>query len=307
MKDYYKILEVEENATDEEIKRNYRSLSKKYHPDLNPQGSEKFKEIAEAYEVLSDKSKREQYNNKKNNPYSNTAFENLFSQMFGGNNPNFAQQRRKQAPDKILKLQISPIESFIGGERQIQYNRENGCISCNGSGGEQQICASCNGNGFHIKTFGTGFMVQQIRTACPNCGGKGYTLVHKCFTCDGRGSRNAVHEIKIKLPEGIDNGQYLRLNGLGDFRGGEYGDLIIQIEVVSKDGFEKINNDLVYTLVLNLDEIQREKFIIPHPDGNLSMEAPRIIDTSKPLRLRGKGYNGGDFYVKLNLRYERPI
>jgi molecular chaperone DnaJ len=306
MKDYYKILEVEENASDEDIKKSYRNLSKKYHPDLNPEGAEKFKEIAEAYETLSDKGKREMYNQKKNNPYSNTPFENLFSQMFGGN-PNFSQQRRKQAPDKIIKLKISPVESFIGGERLVQYNRENGCVNCNGSGGEQQLCGSCGGSGAQIKTFGTGFMVQQIRTACPSCAGRGYTLIHKCFTCDGRGSRNSVHEIKLKLPEGIDNGQYLRLNGLGDFKMGEYGDLIIQIEVQPKDGYEKIDNDLIYNLVLNIDEIQKDKFLIPHPDGNLSIDAPRIIDTTKPLRLRGKGFKGGDFYVKLNLRFERPI
>ena len=305
MKDYYKILEVEENSSDEDIKKSYRNLSKKYHPDLNPEGAEKFKEIAEAYEVLSDKTKREQYNLKKKNPNHSTQFDDLFSQMFGGTAMN--QPRRKQSPDKIIKLQISPIESFIGAERIIQYNKENSCPVCNGGGGEQQICGICNGAGFQIKTFGTGFMVQQIRMSCNNCGGKGFNLIHKCYTCDGRGSRNSVHEIKIKLPEGIDNGQYLRLANLGDFRNGDYGDLIVQVEVSPKDGYEKINNDLIYTLILDLESIQKEKFIVPHPDGNLSIDAPRIIDTSKPLRMRGKGYNGGDFYVKLNLKFERPI
>ena len=305
MKDYYKILEVEENSSDEEIKKSYRNLSKKYHPDLNPEGGEKFKEINEAYEILGDHNKRAEYNNKKNNPYSNTSFENLFSQMFGGAPQNFAQTRRKQAPDKIIKLSITPIDSFIGAEKIIQYNKQDGCVSCKGAGGEQQVCGHCNGNGFQIRTFGTGFMVQQVRTACTNCGGRGYTLVHKCFTCDGKGSKNVVNEIKIKLPEGIDNGQYLRLANLGDFKNGENGDLIVQVELNPKDGYEKMNNDLIYNLSLNIDEIQREKFLVPHPDGTLSMDAPKIIDTSKPLRLRGKGFKGGDFYVKLNLRFER--
>jgi molecular chaperone DnaJ len=307
MKDYYKILEVEEKATDEDIKKSYRSLSKKYHPDVNPDGSEKFKEIAEAYEVLGDKTKRVQYDNSKNNPYNGTQFENIFSQMFAGNNPNFRQHRRKSAPDKIIKVQITPIESYLGQEKTIQYFKDNHCNICNGSGGEQQGCNTCGGSGFQIKTFGTGFMVQQVRTACQTCGGRGYTLIHKCYSCEGRGVKSATHEIRIKIPVGIDNGQYVKLGDLGDFRNGEYGDLVIQIELISNDGFEKIDNDLIYNLFLNLDEIQKDKYVVPHPDGDLSVNAPKVFDTSKPLRLRGKGYNGGEMYVKLNVKFERPI
>ena len=307
MKDYYKILEVEEKATDEDIKKSYRSLSKKYHPDINPDGSEKFKEIAEAYEVLGDKTKRVQYDNSKNNPYNGTQFENIFSQMFAGNNPNFRQHRRKSAPDKIIKVQITPIESYLGQEKTIQYFKDNHCNICNGSGGEQQGCNTCGGSGFQIKTFGTGFMVQQVRTACQTCGGRGYTLIHKCYSCEGRGVKSATHEIRIKIPVGIDNGQYVKLGDLGDFRNGEYGDLVIQIELISNDGFEKIDNDLIYNLFLNLDEIQKDKYVVPHPDGDLSVNAPKVFDTSKPLRLRGKGYNGGEMYVKLNVKFERPI
>lgn len=305
MKDYYKILEVEENASEEDIKKSYRNLSKKYHPDLNPEGGEKFKEIAEAYEHLGDKNKRAQYDNQKNNPFQGTSFQDMFSQMFGGTPPNFGQRRRKQAPDKVVKLRVTPVESYLGSEKLIQYMRDHGCNSCNGTGGEQQMCGTCGGAGYQVKNFGTGFMSQQIRTACPTCAGRGYTLVHKCNSCDGRGVKMAVSEVKIKLPIGCDNGQYLRLANLGDFRVGEYGDLIVQIEIEPKDGFEKMDSDLIYTLNLNLEEIQQEKFLIPHPDGKLSMDAPKIIDTSRPLRLRGKGYNGGDMYVKLNLRFER--
>lgn len=306
MKDYYKILEVEENAGDEDIKKSYRNLSKKYHPDLNPQGAEKFKEIAEAYEILGNKEKRAQYDSSKNNPFAGTSFQDMFSQMFGNVNPNFNQQRRrKQAPDKVLRLKISPVESYLGVEKLIQYMRDFGCNTCNATGGEQQVCSSCGGTGFLVKSLGTGFMSQQIRTACPTCAGRGFTLVHKCISCDGRGSKTLVHEVKIKLPIGADNGQYLRLGNLGDYRNGEYGDLIVQIECEPKDGYEKMNDDLIYNLFVNLDEIQKEKFLIPHPDGNLNMDAPKVVDTSRPLRLRGKGYNGGDMYVKLNLRFER--
>lgn len=307
MKNYYKILEVEENATDEEIKKSYRALSKKYHPDVNPDGAEQFKEIAEAYEVLSDKNKKTQYDNQKSNPFQGTSFENFFNSMFGNNSSAFTNQRRKSAPDKIVRLQISPVESYLGSEKEIQYLKDNGCNSCKGTGGERIVCTSCGGQGFHIKSYGTGFMVQQIRTVCPSCNGQGMIITERCYSCSGKGTNTSVNNIKIKLPVGIDNGQFLRLESLGDFKNGETGDLIVQIEVIPKDGFEKMNNDLIYNLFLNLEEIQQDKFLIPHPDGNLSMDAPKTFDTSRPLRLRGKGYKGGDMYVKLNVKFQRPL
>jgi molecular chaperone DnaJ len=309
MKDYYKILEVEEKASQEQIKKSYRSLSKKYHPDVNPEGGEKFKEIAEAYDTLGNEEKRAQYNQTKNNPFAgsgaNSSFEEMFNQMFNrGGGPQ--RQRRKSAPDKILKVQITPVESYKGIDKNIQYMKNNHCGTCNGSGGEQQGCSTCNGAGFQIKTFGTGFMVQQVRQTCQSCGGKGYTLIHKCGTCRGQGTKPELKSVDFKLPKGIDGGQYLKLEGLGDYHNGEYGDLVIQIEMIEKDGFEKINNDLIYNLFLDLEGVRADKITVPHPDGELSMSQPKIFDSSRPLRLKGKGYNGGDMYVKLNVRFERP-
>lgn len=306
MKDYYKILEIEENATEEQIKKSYRNLSKKYHPDVNPEGAEKFKEIAEAYDVLSNKEKREDYNFKKNNPMSgHGSFQDFFNQMFNNRNPEFT--RRKNAPDKILKVQISPIDSYLGSDKTIHYMKNNPCNHCNGTGGERQVCSTCAGQGHQIKTFGTGFMVQQMRVTCDGCGGRGYTLIHKCYHCGGQGIKTEMSEVRIKLPVGIDDGQFVRLSNRGDFRNGEVGDLVVQLEVIPKDGFEKLNNDLIYNLILDLEKIQSEKFTIPHPDGDLVINSPKIVDTSRPLRLRGKGYNGGDMYVKLVLRFEKAI
>ena len=307
MKDYYKILEVEEKASADEIKKSYRTLSKKYHPDVNPDGIEKFKGIAEAYEVLSNPEKKAKYDSSKSNPFQGTAYEDMFSQMFNNVGSPFKQQRRKNAPDKIVKVIITPVESYLGVEKDIHYIKENHCDICNGTGGEQQQCTTCKGQGFEVKTYGTGFMSQQIRTNCNTCGGKGYTLVHKCYNCGGNGTKSVANSIKIKLPVGIDSGQYLKLENAGDFKHGDYGDLVIQIEVMSKDGFEKLNNDLIYNLYLNLEEVQKDKFLIPHPNGDLSMDSPRLFDTSRPLRLKGKGYNGGDMYVKLNVKFEKPI
>jgi len=227
----------------------------------------------------------------------------MFSQMFGGG--GFQQPKRKNAPDKIVKVQISPIESYKGDEKTIQYMKDTHCNVCSGSGGDQQVCGSCNGQGFFTKTFGTAFMSQQVRSACPTCGGKGYTLVHRCYGCDGRGTKQNAADLRIMIPKGVDSGQYLKVERAGDFKNGEYGDLVIQIEVVPKDGFEKFNNDLIYNLFFNLEDLKKDKYNIPHPDGELRIDSPKIFDSSKPLRLRGKGYNGGDMYLKLNVKFEK--
>ena len=305
MKNYYKILEVEENASEDEIKKSYRNLSKKYHPDLNPEGAEKFKEINEAYENLGDKNKRKNYDSQRKNPYQGGPFESIFESMFGKG--NFQQPRTKTAPDKIIKLQINPLESYLGSEKNIQYVRDLPCNSCKGSGGERAICVSCNGQGFHVKTFGTGFMVQQVRTVCSSCQGHGHIITERCYLCNGRGTNSTVHEIKIKIPIGSDSGQFLKLQNIGDFRNGEMGDLVIQLEMIQKDNFEKIGNDLIYNLFLDFNDLKIEKYLIPHPDGDLNVDAPKIFDTSRPLRLRGKGYQGGDMYVKLNVKFQRPV
>jgi len=309
MKNYYEILGIEENSTQEQIKKQYRVLSKQYHPDVNPEGGERFKEIAEAYEVLSNPQKRSNYDAQKNNPMGGEDFGDIFSRVFGGMNPfggDFFQQRRQPgAPPKIVKLEISPIESFLGADKKIFYFKENQCQGCLGGGGEQQHCKTCGGSGSVIKTYGTGFMVQQIRTACGSCGGRGFTLINKCYQCQGKGTKTTSQEIQVKLPVGIDSGQFIKLQSYGDFNNGVYGDLVIQIEVTPQDDFEKINNDLVYTLYLDQYSIMMDNFKIPHPNGELNLKAPKKFDTSVPLRLKGKGYNGGDMFVKLHVRFEK--
>lgn len=303
MKDYYKILGVEENASDDEIKKQYRKLSKQYHPDVNPDGAEKFKDIAEAYDVLTNPEKKGKYLNGKNNPFNGTDFENMFNSMFG-QNPFAQNRRRKNAPDKIIRVDVTPVESYLSSEKVIQYFRNNPCKTCSGSGGEQQMCGACGGAGAQIKTFGTGFMVQQVRMTCESCGGKGFTLIHRCYGCDGRGVKSETNEVKIKLPHGVDDGQFLKLESFGDFANGEYGDLVIQVQMVKTEEFEKMNSDLIYNLYLGYDDLKKDKYSIPHPDGELNVSAPKQFDTSRPLRLKGKGFQGGDMYVKLNVRFE---
>ena len=312
MKDYYKILGVEENASDDEIKKQYRVLSKKYHPDINPEGAETFKEIAEAYENIGNSNKRAEYDNKRKNPFGGD-FDSLFSNIFNGGNPfggnpfGGGRQQRKSAPDKIIKVEISPIESYLANEKTITYLRNNPCERCNGGGGDQETCNTCKGSGRQVKTFGTGFMVQQVVTGCDSCGGKGYTLKHKCYLCDGRGTKTETNEVKFKLPHGIDDGQFLKLESLGDFVNGQHGDLVLQIQMTKNEFWEKFNNDLIYNLTLGYDDLKKEKYLVPHPDGEINISAPLKFDTSRPLRVRGKGYGGGDMYVKLHVKFDREL
>ena len=124
--------------------------------------------------------------------------------------------------------------------------------------------------------------------------------------CNGNGYKPTFASIDIDIPRSLDNGDFLRVPNAGDYQNSVgVGDLVIQIEVVPKDGFEKFNNDLIYNLFLNLEDLNKDKYNIPHPDGELRIDSPKIFDSSKPLRLRSKGYNGGDMYVKLNVKFER--
>jgi molecular chaperone DnaJ len=226
--------------------------------------------------------------------------------MFNQRNQQQQQHfRRKAAPDKIIRVQISPIESYKAAMKTINYFREQGCGICKGTGGDTTMCGTCGGTGFQLRTIGTGFMVQQIRTTCQTCAGRGNVIINKCHHCAGKGTKTQAQEIRINIPYAADDGQFLKLQNLGDFHGGDYGDLVIQIEMTPTDGYEKMNNDLIYNLYLNLEQAQQDKFNIPHPDGDLMMSAPSTFDTSKPLRLRGKGFQGGDMYVKLHVRFDK--
>jgi molecular chaperone DnaJ len=299
MKDYYKILEVKENATEDEIKKNYRTLSKKYHPDLNPNGDEKFKEVVEAYNTLNDKEKRKEYDFLRKNPNSGDSLNDILNHFFRG------QRTRQNRHEKVIRIQITVLESYTGVEKNIQYPKNDKCNVCNGTGGNQKVCNTCNGNGFEIKIIGTGYMTQHFRSTCSTCNGKGYILVNVCNNCTGGGVNQSMGNITLKIPKGIDDGQFIRVDGGGDFKNGIYGDLIIQIQIISFNGFEKIGKDLIYNLFLNYQETLQDKFTIPHPDGEIIISSPKVFDTSKPLRIRGKGYNGGDMYIKLNVRFER--
>lgn len=295
LKDYYKILEIEENFTEDLLKKKYRELSKKYHPDINPGGGETFKDISEAYETLSDPSKRQQYDMQRQGGHNmNDLFASFFNQ----------QNRRPKSPDKIVILKLTPTEIYKGIVKDIVYNRNIPCDGCRGSGGSKKTCDNCNGSGYIINRFGSGFFVQQMQMSCPSCSGTGQIIVDKCYKCNGYGVKSEMNKITIEIPKTADNGQFLKMHKLGDFDKYDFGDLVLRVEVESGDGFTKMGNDLIYTHYLSDEEICADKYIIPHPNGDLSIKASDIFDTSKPLRIKDKGYPGGDFYVKLEVKFK---
>ena len=303
MEDFYQILGVNENASQDEIKKAYRKLAVEHHPDKG--GDEnKFKKISEAYDTIGDENKRSQYNNQRRNPFANMGgggfnpFEDMFNQMHT--------QRRRAVPDKVIEVFIGALESFNGSDKTINYVRESKCGGCNGNGGERINCATCNGEGFVIQRIGTGLFVQVIRQACGSCGGNGFTYKTTCGTCHGKTTVKTNETVSVKLPHGVDDGQFLRLQDKGDYKDGMYGNLVLRIKVQEQENFDKSGDDLIYNAYFKLNELSKETLDILHPQGNLSIKLPKTFDTSKPLRVKSKGYhNRGDLFIKLFVKFER--
>jgi molecular chaperone DnaJ len=308
-KNYYEILGVTENATQDEIKKSYRNLSKIHHPDKG--GDENvFKKISEAYDTIGDENKRNQYNNQRQNPFSGNGGFDPFGGGFNPFNDMFAnmqhRQRKRSVPDKIIEVIVGAIESFKAGEKTITYSRNHKCGGCNGDGGERTTCPTCNGNGVITQHIGTGLFTQIITQPCHSCGGKGFNYKTTCGTCHGTTTTSNEETIKIKLPHGIDDGQFLKVQGKGDFKDGMYGDLVIKVKTQPEDNFEKSLDDLIYNTYFDLKTIKNDKVSIPHPLGVISITLPDEFDTSKPLRVKGRGYHDrGDLYIKLFVKFKR--
>lgn len=312
MKDYYQILGVDRKASQDEIKKAYRKLSKQYHPDVNPQGEEKFKEIAEAYDILGDETKKNNYDMGGMSGFGSSAFEEFFRNM-GANNPfgsHFGNRRQPQVQDKVIQIDITPMESYKSVEKTIDYRRNISCDGCKGSGGEKQVCTTCKGSGQIQQVFGNAFFRQVQTTVCPTCQGAGQKIIKACYGCGGSGVKPEMKFLKFKIPHGSDSGDFFRLEGLGDYyqeRG--FGNLLIKINMTSDEQWEKMGNDLVYINVLDYDDLKKDDFNVPHPNGEIKLKFPEIFDTSTPLRVKGKGFHKetpiGDLYVRSVVRFKR--
>ena len=307
VENYYEILGVSETATQDEIKKAYRKKAVEHHPDKG--GSEEiFKKIASAYDVLGDENKRRDYDHRKNNPFQGGGGFNGFNPFedFFGN--QFYQQRKRNVPEKNLELTVTVLESFRGIEKIINYMRNTSCNSCNGQGGDRKDCHVCKGEGFLTLRQGTGMFIQLTRQVCNNCKGKGYILTQACYSCNGNTTTTSTESLSIKLPHGVDNGQTFRLSKKGDFNNGIYGDLIIKINLIPENNFEKSGNDLIYNLFFSYEDLNKDTIEIPHPHGQMSISLPKEFDTSKPLRVKSKGFNingQGDLFIKQYVRFKK--
>jgi molecular chaperone DnaJ len=301
---YYEILEVSKDATQDEIKKQYRNLAKKYHPDKNPDGEVKFKEITKAYEVLSNPDKRKQYDN----PNSGKPFVDYEDILNNMRNHFTHQNMGKENYEQVINLKITPVESYLGVDKEVTYEFYDDCEDCNGTGGEDIICSDCNGKGQITETFGTSFMQQIISRTCQKCSGKGRTIINECKTCYGKGNKISKKTIVVNIPKNVDNGNYLRLNNICGVLNKRNVDLILSIQLIPSDNFEKNGPNLIYNAYLNLEDLSKDSILISHPSGDLNVKLPTEFNTKIPLRIKNRGYiyennQIGDLYIKLEVKF----
>lgn len=313
-KNYYETLGVDKNATPDEIKSAYRTLAKKYHPDLNksPEAQEKFKEINEAYECLSDPTKKSNYDTygSAQGPNPNDffggngggfnfsgGFEDLFN-MFGGGFGGFGGQKSTaiNGEDIAIKLGLSFEEAVFGCEKEINVNKIESCSACSGTGAKNgtklSTCPDCNGNGY-VKYTEQSLFGRVVRTGvCKTCNGTGKKILEKCPECSGNGYNKINKKVNIKIPAGIDDGQVLTMRGAGNsgIRGGQSGDLQILVNVkqhkmLVRDGYDLNIKVYVpfYTLLLG-GEVE-----VPLPKGTTTIKIPELTQSNTVFKLKGKG------------------
>ena len=311
--EYYDRLGLSKDASQDEIKRAYRKLSKKYHPDINkePGADEKYKEILEAYETLSDAQKRaayDQYGPDGANGFGGQGsfggfdggagfggFEDIFSSFFGGGatrNPNAP----RQGDDLQYRVNLSFEEAVFGAEKEIHYNREVTCKTCSGSGAKPGTspvtCGRCHGHGVINVDTQTPLGMMRRQVTCDVCHGTGQEIKDPCQTCHGTGREKQSHTVSVKIPAGVETGQQIRLAGQGEagFNGGPYGDLFVVINVNPSDKFTRDGSTIYYTL--NISFVQAalgDTVEVPTVHGNVEMVIPAGTQTGKTFRLKGKG------------------
>ena len=311
--EYYDRLGVSKDASQDEIKRAYRKMSKKYHPDINkePGAEEKYKEVQEAYETLSDDQKRaayDQYGPDGANGFGGQGgfggfdggagfggFEDIFSSFFGGGatrNPNAP----RQGDDLQYRVNLSFEEAIFGAEKEVHYNREATCKTCSGSGAKPGTspvtCGRCHGQGVINVDTQTPLGMMRRQVTCDVCHGTGQEIKEPCQTCHGTGHEKQSHKVSVKIPAGVETGQQIRLAGQGEagFNGGPYGDLFVIINVNPSDKFTRDGSTIYYTLNISfVQAVLGDTVEVPTVHGNVEMTIPAGTQTGKTFRLKGKG------------------
>lgn len=341
-RDYYEVLGVQKDATDAELKKAYRNLAKKYHPDVNPgdkAAEAKFKEVNEAYEVLSDAQKRsryDQFGHAGTDPngfgggaggFSDFDFGgigDIFETFFGGTGFGGGRSRSKRGPQKGADLKYSMDISFeeaaFGIEREINISRMEVCTKCSGSGAkpgtQATTCQHCNGTGQVQVRQNTPFGQFVNTKTCDVCKGEGKIIIDPCPACNGKGKLRNNVKLKINVPAGIDDGQTISLRGEGDpgSKGGPNGDLFINIRVRPHPLFKRQGNDVICDVPVTFTQAALgAELEVPTLDGKVKYTVPEGTQTGSVFRLRGKGIpylrgNGrGDQYVKVNIDVPKKL
>lgn len=323
-KDLYSILEVDRNSSPDEIKKSYRTLSKKYHPDKNDgskEAEEKFKEISNAYQILSDPDKKSYYDRtgqvngsggNSGNSYGGFDFNDIFSQ-FGDIFGQSSRQPRRNL-DLRVKVQLNLEEVLMGCNKKIRYNRDIKCQPCDGKGGTELIsCPTCQGRGqqetIQRTPFGTS---RQVRT-CTSCQGMGRKPKNVCTSCQGSGTKSNLETIDIDIPAGALEGMMMNQNGGGSFYQGHTGNLIILIEELPHPEFKRQDLNLHHQINVSiLDAILGQDYTCKLPTGKeFKIRVPELSEPGKVLRLAGKGVPNvqrpgqvGDIYI--HVEYKLP-
>ena len=336
-RDYYEILGVAQTATPEEIKKAYRKTAIKYHPDKNPDNPEaedKFKEAAEAYEVLSDAQKRDRYDRFGHQGVGGGGFgggggmnmDDIFSQfgdIFGSGSPfesffgggsGRGSSRQRRGSNLRIKLKLTLDEVSHGVEKKIKVKRYISCDVCGGNGAKNgtalQTCSTCNGSGQVRKVVNT-MLGQMVSTnTCPTCSGEGKIVSQRCENCHGEGRLMEEEVIPVQIPEGVGEGMQLSMSGKGNVpkRGGVPGDLLIVIEEAEDDDLKRDGSNIIYDLHLSFtDAVLGTSLEVPTVDGKVKIKIEPGTQSGKILRLRGKGikdingYGKGDQLIHVNV------
>ncbi len=335
-RDYYDVLGVSKDAGDKEVKSAYRKLAMKYHPDRSdaPDAEERFKEISEAYAVISDPQKRRQYDQfghsgisgqySQEDLFRGVDFEDLLRGFGGGGGSIFdtffggGSRGQSKGRDLRYDLDLSLEEAATGHETTIQVPRSEVCPTCKGSGARPGTnpasCGNCHGSGHITRAQNTPFGQMISTTTCPKCGGRGQIIISPCEDCNGSGRVRRVRKINVKIPSGVESGQHLKLRGQGEAGpagpGGSApsGDLYVFVNVRPHPVFRRIEDDLLQESHVSITQAALGTDLeVPTLDGRAKIKVPPGTQSGTVFRLRGKGmpslHGGtGDMHVKLNLR-----
>ena len=336
-RDYYEVLGVAKNASEDEIKKAYKKMAIKYHPDRNPgdkEAEEKFKEAAEAYDVLRDPQKRARYDQFGPEGVNGAGgfggggmnmddIFSMFGDIFGGRGGfgGFGGGGRARKPqyrggDLRLKVKLSLQEIATGVTKKFKVKKKVTCSHCHGSGAEgsgaTEACPTCHGSGFVVKTQQSIFGMMQTQTVCPTCGGEGTIIKNKCKECGGEGIVNGEEVIEVKIPAGVGDGMVVTISGKGHAarRNGVPGDIQVYIEEEQDKELLREDNNLIYNLLLDVPTAALGGDAeIPTIDGKVKIKIEPGTQPGKVVRLRGKGlpavqgygYGTGDLIVNISV------